>query len=169
MTAPPRRVSAAGKALPWALRLGDRGWTWDGTSAETVVRLPVANLRFGVRVEIETDPSLPADAASGWKGLMARLESVRALVTIGACAPRTQTLGREAVEAAQAGNRASRDPSSFPAEVERLRGLLRALPEVIRRMRRKALQLDRMQALEKAGRVLEAARAEFPKFFRDSR
>ena len=116
-------------------------------------------------MEIEESKSVPRDAAYGWRGLMSRLESVRRLVTIGACSPRTQTMGREAIDAAQAGNRVSRDPGSFVEEIFRLRSLLARLPEIVRRMRRASMQIERMQALEKAERILQTAKREFKRYF----
>jgi alpha-glucosidase len=126
-TTPPAAVTLGGSKLSWAFRLGDEGWTYDGRTATTVIRLKNRDLSGGLNLEIVEDTALSADLADGLKGVMTRLKRVNyynTMATSGHVLHRDERLG---IEIAQAGNRISRAPQSFAAEVEAVREAIERL------------------------------------------
>lgn len=129
---PPRLVKVNGEALRWSHRPADGAWSYDGDTATTIIRLRSIDLRKSTKIEVLARRSVRPDAAMGLKGLISRLECIRVYSAyLGHC----RVLHRQErlpVEAAQIGNRISRNPDSFAAETERLGGYLRDMPRLLR-------------------------------------
>jgi hypothetical protein len=83
---------------------------------------------------VRDDGKIPASAALGLKGLMARLARVsyyNRLATSWLILDPKERLG---VDVEQAGNRISRNPGTLADERRRLRGLMQELPKMLRRL-----------------------------------
>jgi len=91
----------------------------------------------------------------GMKGLTARLERIRHLVT--AVTNGDQPGERLAAEAAQAGNRISRRPERLRAETARLRECLRELPETLRRIKATRKGAGQKAVIQRCLNILKAA------------
>jgi hypothetical protein len=133
---PPRQVTASGRKLPWVYRLQDSGWTYDGGRAETVIRIPDLDLSAGIDVEAITDPDIPPGAAEGLKGLMSRLKQLPYVGLPWHVDCQRDPRKKLPIAAAQVGNRISRRPDTFAAELDRLRQLLPELAGALRWVRR---------------------------------
>ena len=128
---PPVQVKIGKTKLPREHRLEDSGWTYDGQTGTVLIRTPRIDLSSAVTVTIENDPAVAAALADGLKGMMARLERVSYYNTLATSWAISHPQERLGVDAAQAGNRISRDPSTFATEVTRLRGLVKQLRKML--------------------------------------
>jgi alpha-glucosidase len=127
---PPSRVRVGAQALRWSLRPRDGCWSYDGDTATVVIRLRAVNLTRRTVLTV-TDSAAPARLADGLKGLMARLARVsyyNTISTVGCILHPQERLG---VDAAQTGNRITRRPETFAAEVLALRRKVKALPAML--------------------------------------
>ncbi|MHB9133444.1 MAG: glycoside hydrolase family 31 protein [Armatimonadota bacterium] len=130
-TVPPENVHVGGFALPWAYRLEGWGWSYDGDTATTIIRLPEIDIEQGVEVTVVKNAAVPESLAFGLQGILARLARVSYYNTIATSWLILHQKERIGIEAAQTGNRISRDPASFKAEVTQLRRLINALPTML--------------------------------------
>lgn len=133
-TVPPGEIRVGRKLLKWAFRLGREGWTYDGQTATTVIRVARIDLRRPTTITVRGDGKTPASLGLGMKGLLARLARVghyNQLATSWLILDPQERLG---VDAEQAGNRVSRRPETLAAERKRLRSLMRELPAMLRRL-----------------------------------
>jgi alpha-glucosidase len=121
---PPKAITVAGKAVPWAYRLGESGWAYDGDNATTVIRVPRFDITKGLAIEIVPNKSIPSEMAFGLKGILSRLAVARHSVP-------EYPAERLVIEAVQAGNRISRKPEKFKAEIKHLSGILKKLPAAL--------------------------------------
>jgi len=158
---PPAEVNAGKRRLQWSYRLKKRGWTYDGDTATTIIRLPAIDVTKGITVEAASDPRFPPELVRGMKGLMTRLEWVRKTVTVAAQGASAGAGERLAVEAAQTGNRISRNPRGLAAEISRLREILDELPRVLRSMKRTQKDAEKKKLLAKCLKLIANARAVF--------
>jgi alpha-glucosidase len=131
-SAPPKAVTVGRKNLPWRQRLAAEGWTYDGQTATTVIRLAAFDVTRGLTVTVLADRSQPARLADGLAGLLRRLDLVGRHNNLASPAFAFYHHERLAVDTAQTGNRISRRPETFAAEVRRLRRLLKKLPTALR-------------------------------------
>lgn len=123
---PPSAVKAGGKPLAWAYRLGRSGWAYDGDNATTIIRVPRFDITKGLVVDVAPDASARSNEALGLKGLISRLRMIKEYTA-------AHKLERLIVDAAQTGNRISRAPGCFKAEMLKLRAIMKRLPEAMRR------------------------------------
>jgi len=163
---PPLEIKAGGKGLKWSYRLGDKGWTYDGDTATTIIRINKLDVTRGLVVEIIPHKTFPPKMLMGLKGLLARLECVRHIITVAAQGASAHPRERLAVEAAQTGNRISRNPGTALSELKRLREILARLPGEFRAMKRNQEDKDRQKLLAKCLSILKAARKTFPAFYK---
>ncbi len=152
--APPREVTA-GK------------WTYDGDAATVAIDLGTVDLRKGLTLKIREAPATDRKRALGLKGLMTRLEKIRAY-NCSVSSPRPLHADeRLAVKAAQTGNRISRHPETFRAEMRQLRGILDRLPAALKEYEAcyhdaEATEPSRQElALHRARGILATTRKQF--------
>lgn len=130
---PPARVCAGRTELKYSYRSGSAaGWTYDGQTATTVIRMPVIDVTKDTVVTVVHAGNQQGKMADGLKGALARLERVGYHAGLALDLLILHPEERMSVEAAQTGNRISRDPSRFEAEIRQLRKLLRKLPSVLK-------------------------------------
>jgi hypothetical protein len=160
---PPLKVVADGMTLAWAHRLGESGWTYDGSTATVIIRLPRVDLMHGLTVTVEKDGRVPEKLAYGLRGQLARLARVSYHSTLATSVRIQHPRERLGVDAAQAGNRIGRNPASFADEVKRLHRVVRELPTVLKElMNTKTAKLsdqarkNRNEACAKALAILRA-------------
>lgn len=135
---PPRAVTVGGRRLAWTPRLGREGWTYDGDRATVVIRLARLDLARGTRLRV-TYAGAPDDPrVDGLAGNMARLERVGYYSRLATWYHTVHLRERLGIEAAQTGNRITRQPGRFAAE-------MRALPRMIRELRRVLRELAAAQ------------------------
>jgi len=147
--APPRDVS-------------DGEWSYDGDTATTTLVLGKIDLRKGVQVRIrESGPSVQAKARH-LKGVMTRLEKVRAYNCQVSPSQPVHPEERLAVRAAQTGNRIGLQPETFSGEIDQLHRILDRLPNVLREYREAFLNAGgekaeiRASTLDRARGVLKS-------------
>ncbi len=131
---PPLAVRAGEVELEWAYQLGTCGWTYDGDTATTIIRLPSVELTRGLTVTVELNPELPEALATGVKGALARLVRVCYYNTLATTCLILHPEERLGIDAAQTGNRISRDPSTFAAELARLQQTITRLPRMLAKL-----------------------------------
>lgn len=121
--APPKSVTVGGRTLRWRHRLTGEGWTYDGSTATTVVRIARCDVAAGIVVKIVSDEKTPDQLAAGVAGLFRRLERIRELATYTMRILNVEPYCRDRlpVELAQAGNRIGRNPSRFADEIRTVR------------------------------------------------
>jgi alpha-glucosidase len=129
---PPKAVRVGAQPLPWAYRLEDAGWTYDGDTATIIIRLPQVDLGTGVTVSVDADPAVDATLADGLPGLFARLARVSYYNTIATSWLILHPQERLGIDLAQTGNRISHDPATFAAEITRTKRLLKELPKMLK-------------------------------------
>jgi alpha-glucosidase len=120
-TVPPSAIKLGDAELGWAFRLGDEGWTYDGRTATTIIRLARRDLSAGLTLDVVENAELANSLSDGLKGMLARLKRANyynTMATSGHILHQDERLG---IELAQAGNRISRAPQRFAAEVKTLR------------------------------------------------
>jgi alpha-glucosidase len=158
MTAPPRSVEVAGKMA---------SWRYEGAAVETVVAIDAFDVTRGITVKIALHPAIAAADLSGLKGLFARLDTVRALVTMSSTGHPVHPEERLAVRAAQAARRIELRPATAAAEIDKLRETLARLPGAMRDYI-EALKKSHQYGVENEKRLLRAERlvaqalAQFP-------
>ena len=109
------------------------GWTYDGQTATTIIRIARLDVRRQTVITVREDRQTPAALAHGLKGLMARLARVNYYNTLATACHILDPQERLGVETAQAGNRISRWPATLAAERRHLRRMLGQLPAMLRR------------------------------------
>jgi len=129
--APPKAVKVGGKMLAWRHRLGRQGWTYDGQAATVVIRLASIDVTRGATITVVRDPQTPDRLADGLAGLLHRLDRVCRYNNLASPVFPVHPGERDAVDVAQAGNRIGLDPTTFAAEVARLRRQVRKLPAAL--------------------------------------
>lgn len=119
-----------GFAPPKAVSSGK--WSYDGDTAAILIEPGTVDLRKGLKLEIDEASSSVQALANNLKGLMTRLEKIRAYNC--RISPAFAVHGEErlAVKAAQTGNRISLKPETFAAELKQLRQILRRLPAALK-------------------------------------
>jgi hypothetical protein len=141
MSAPPRKVTVGDEEISWQYRLGEKGWTYIGKSAETVIRFPRIDVRKGVQVRIHGNRKFDPGLAEGIAGLLTRLNLVRYYTTLCSAVRPLHPEETLPVGAAQTGNRISRNPASFEEELRRLGQTVRRLPGIMRGMQKKVKEI----------------------------
>jgi hypothetical protein len=110
--------------------LGAEGWSYDGATATTLVRVRRMDLRRGLTVTVEgTRFGGPAD---GFKGALSRLQRVMYYSRLAMSYHVLHPQERLGVDLAQTGNRISRQPARFAAEMRAYRKNLAALPRMLK-------------------------------------
>ncbi len=127
---PPKRVRVGKEELPWSLRPADGCWSYDGDNATVIIRLASVDLTQDTLVTV-TEAAGTASLADGLKGLMARLARISYYNTISMAGLILHPQERLGVDAAQTGNRITRRPEEFKAEVTALRRKMAALPGML--------------------------------------
>ncbi len=154
---PPEGVKVSRKRYPWTHRPQADSWSYDGQNATVVIRISSLDLTGDTRIEVTGSPGVSTKAAMGLKGVLGRLDRVREYATsLGWILP-LHPKERLAVEAAQMGNRISRDPGRFAAEIRRLPGYLRELPGVLSASKRLTRRKKLAPNAEKARRIIASA------------
>ncbi|MGB6057266.1 MAG: TIM-barrel domain-containing protein [Microthrixaceae bacterium] len=145
---PPAEVQVNGAALAMASSSDGRGlgsghghsetgdyWYYDTASASVVVRLGQVNLRKPTTVGVHRDSTLPKNAArllDGFPGLARRLDAMAGRAGQASASHELHPDERLAVDLAQAANRVTRDPSTFVAELCRVRKELPRLDAIFK-------------------------------------
>lgn len=129
-TTPPCGVSVDGREVPWSVHQTDGAWSYDADNATVIVRLPSVDLLQRTTVRVDLDPAV-SGSVDGLAGLFRRLNRVAQLVGLVSPHYILHEDERLAVDLAQTGNRISRDPSTFTAEMRRLRREQRRLDTVL--------------------------------------
>lgn len=155
---PPKSVKVGGREYAWSRKPAAGCWSYDGDKAMAIVKVPLLDLSKGLKVEVETDAK--ADAlASGFKGLMTRLDKIGALTNmVSPCRP-IHPDERAASMVAQTGNRITRDPSSFMKELSFFRKELARLPKAMMGYRAEFKKLKakmQVEILDKAIAILDS-------------
>ncbi len=164
LAAPPKSVKAAGKALAWSRKLSGEGWTYDADKAMLKISLASVDLSKGVKIEVQADPKAPARLADGLKGLMTRLDKIARYVNMVSPARPIHEDERLAALLAQTGNRITRKPGSFKAELAALKKELPRLPKALKSYQaeyRKRKNLKHVETLAKAIAILATTMKEF--------
>lgn len=131
-TTPPTAVQVGERTLRWAHRLGAEGWAYDGATATTIVRVRTVDLKRGVTVTV--DGTRFGGVVDGFKGAMARLQRVMYYSRLAMSYHILHPRERLGVEVAQTGNRISRNPATFAAEMKAYRRNLRDLPRMLKEL-----------------------------------
>lgn len=119
-----------GFAPPQAVSAGK--WSYDGDTASIRIELGAVDLRKGITVEITEASAAEQALARGLKGLMTRLEKIRAYNCLVSPAHPVHGEERLAVKAAQTGNRISLNPETFAKEAKQLHAILQRLPQALK-------------------------------------
>ncbi len=131
-TTPPTAVKVGARPLRWAHRLGAEGWTYDGATATTIIRVRSVDLKRGAQITVTgTRFGGPVD---GFKGALSRLQRVMYYSRLAMSYHILHPQERLGVDLAQTGNRLSRDPLCFAAEMKRYRRNLAALPRMLKEL-----------------------------------
>jgi alpha-glucosidase len=131
---PPAAVQVGRRTLPWSERPADGCWAYDGDTATTIIRLDSVEVTRGIRVQVTEAANQKAQTADGLKGRLARLaEAARLVTSFGGGAP-VHDEERLATGLAQTGNRLTRWPETFAAELRALDAGLVKLPGVLRQL-----------------------------------
>ena len=152
-TLPPKAVKVGKQQLQWKYRLDGEGWSYDGDTATTIIKVPAIDLSKKTTVTISF-PKSGAKLAFGLKAKMARLERARIHT---ACASPWHVISnheRDIVQLAQTGNRISRNPGSFPKEVKALASSLTKLPRNLASWK-KAAQGKAREFVQKATNIIK--------------
>ncbi len=131
-TTPPNSVQVGGRSLRWAHRLGAEGWTYDGATATTIVRVRTVDLHRGFTVTVKGTRF--GGTANGVKGAMSRLQRVMYYNRLSIPWHPLHPQERLGIPVAQTGNRISRQPATFAQEIKALRGHLAALDRMLREL-----------------------------------
>ena len=107
-------------------------WTYDGDTCSLQLDLGKVDLTQGVELKVRDAGSALQKRGYGLKGLMTRLEKVRALNCLVSPAHPVHGEERLAVEAAQTGNRIGLKPDTFSKECRQLEEILQRLPTSLR-------------------------------------
>ncbi|MFW5882627.1 MAG: TIM-barrel domain-containing protein [Planctomycetota bacterium] len=125
---PATEVTVDGRCLDWQRDLDTEGWTWDGDTATTIVRIAECDVTRGCMVRIAEDQGVRPRRVDGLAGLMRRLIAIGRLVAE-ASPPGTLFVDeRFAVHLAQTGNRIGHDPLRARQELDALHRDLELLP-----------------------------------------
>lgn len=157
----PVKILVEGMAPP--AKVTGAAWSYDGDNAVLILDLGVCDLTKVSEVTVtETAP------AYGLKGIMRRLDKVRAYTCQVSPAHPIHAEERLAVRAAQTGNRISRSPETFAGEWAMLWKHLQKLPfalgDYAQAYRRQGMQFEtQAELLEHSKRLVEALRLEFNK------
>ena len=131
-TTPPTSVKVGARTLRWAHRLGAEGWTYDGATATTILRVRSVDLKRGAQITVTgTRFGGPVD---GFKGALSRLQRVMYYSRLAMSYHILHPQERLGVDLAQTGNRLSRDPQCFTVEMKRYRRNLAALPRMLKEL-----------------------------------
>ena len=131
-TTPPTAVRVGTRALRWAHRLGAEGWSYDGATATTIVRVRRVDLRRGLTVTVEG--ARFGGSADGFKGALSRLQRVMYYSRLAMSYHVLHPQERLGVDLAQTGNRISRQPARFADEMRAYRKNLAALPRMLKEL-----------------------------------
>lgn len=126
---PPAEVRVNGVGIVMATSSDGRGeagdyWYYDTASASVVACLGQVDLRQTTTVTAHRDANLPRNAArslDGFPGLARRLDAMARRAGQASASQQLHVEERLAVDLAQAANRVTRDPSTFVAELRRVR------------------------------------------------
>ena len=151
------------KIMRWARRLDKKGWTYDGNTATTIIRLPAFDVRNGIQIYVYQCRPVPIESIYGMKGLIARLERVKYWTTLATGARITHPKERLVVAASQTGNRLWRDPYSLKSELTNLKSMLAELPDVLKEMRAMVKGKEKAGYVEKAINILKSTARQFPR------
>ncbi len=126
---PPAKVTVGSHTLDYVFRLdeAEEGWSYNGKSATTVIKLKSIDLNDGVTVKVTPRPEINADLAFGLKGMFNRLERVNIINTeLTGCgiAHEKERLGQDLSHASR---RISMTPATFAKEISRVR---ESIPEL---------------------------------------
>jgi hypothetical protein len=133
---PPASISIGNRKLEYVFRLDEakEGWTYDGLTATTVIKIASFNLDKGVEIIAKYAPGTDHRLANGLRGAFNRLARMNEIVTtIEACVfmyPDT----RLTQDVFCTANRISRWPETFTAEIKQFKKNLARLPKAIAEM-----------------------------------
>jgi hypothetical protein len=124
---PPRDVRIGGDQLSWASDGAQKSWRYDAYGQQIVVDVGGFSVTEGISVIVVHNDSAKMEAIPGLKGLAARLKRICALNGMAVPIASISEGERIGIDAGQAYHRIDLDPTSFTAEMRRLRLLLPAL------------------------------------------
>ncbi len=164
-SAPPKAVKVGGRALQWQYRLDEsgEGWTYDGQTGTTIIRLAQVDVAKGLTINIVADKSRPQRLANGLAGLMRRLERICQYNNLASPAFAVHPDERMAVEVAQTGNRIGRAPENFAAELRGMRRMLKKLPKALAEFQQALVEKKRdkpAEYVQQARNILKSTLAE---------
>lgn len=165
-TLPPLKIKAGGEELAWSLRLRDRGWSYLGETAASVIRIPDVDMGRGITIEIERNRALPEECVFGLAGLMRRLWLIHHYCNLSYDVRQVHPRQTMPAAAAQTGNRISRDPALIDRELLRLKAMLEEMPPLLNAMLKRVADLypghpEKQGYLAKAGRILRVTKREY--------
>jgi alpha-glucosidase (family GH31 glycosyl hydrolase) len=131
-TTPPASVKVGARALRWTHRPGVEGWSYDGATATTIIRVRSVDLKRGVRVNVTG--SRFGGAVDGLRGALSRLQRVMYYSRLAMSYHILHPQERLGVDLAQTGNRLSREPGRFTDEMKTYRRHLAALPRMLKEL-----------------------------------
>ncbi len=131
-TTPPKTVRVGARTLRWSHRLGAEGWTYDGATATTIIRVRSIDMKRGATVTVSG--ARFGGTVNGFKGAMSRLQRVLYYNRLAMACRILHPQERLGIDVAQTGNRISRQPSRFAAEMKAYRRNLAALPRMLREL-----------------------------------
>ena len=158
---PPKEIVFGDKSLRWAYRIEKIGWTYDGDTATTIIRIQYFDVIEGLTMEIRNDSSIPPELAYGLKGLMSRLNRVAYYSTLATEFKVKHPEERLPIEASQTGNRISRNPLTFKAEIENLKRVMSSMPKMMKEFRENIEHKDKRDYLDKAKNIFNLTKKQF--------
>lgn len=152
-TVPPSQVKVGSRTLRSQHRLGAEGWAYDGANATTVIRVRSIDLKRGVIVSVTG--ARFGGPVDGFKGALSRLQRVMYYTRISMGHHILHPQERLGVEIAQTGNRMSRNPAAFAAELKTYRRNLAALPRMLKQFAQRGYEgKPEAHRVERCGKAL---------------
>lgn len=157
LSSPATKVLVNGTCIPWSRKPQEGCWSFQGDRGEICVKIAKWKTRKGLSVEIQTNAEFDRQM-DGFLGLMQRLDYVKSVVD--SVLPNHTICNEErtAAQLAQTGNRITRFPDHFEAEMSAFVTQLPHLQAALCRYREsyEALKMfDRSQVLTHAIEFLE--------------
>ena len=149
-TVPPKKVIVNNTLIEWDYRLKADGWTYNGFTASTIIRISKVDIVKGVKIEIKHNANIQENQVLGLKGLMTRLERIAYYSTLATSWKITHPEERLPIELAQTGNRISRNPQNFVDEMKHLQEGMKHLPEVLHEFMETVENEEKKRYLQKA-------------------
>jgi hypothetical protein len=163
---PPRKVTVNGVSLPWSFRPQPGHFSYDGDTLTTIVDVESLDLRASNTISLEQEH---ASSLYGLPGLLRRLRRVMQLTLEVSYWRVVHPEERLAAELGQTGNRMSRRPDTFDAELANLEQKLPRLKRVLKEHQTALAILSdvnerpRAERVARARRILDTALLQFPR------